>query len=120
MVFSALTLEAYINQQYASHKEISKFDLRKFEVREKWKMLPLLLGLTGGKTEVPGFLSAQDTFQRSQSLPLCLLALAAFPPPQNWFRSIRAATDAPRFSSPQAPQEFQPTLRDRREVRQWS
>jgi hypothetical protein len=57
MVFSALTLEAYINQQYASHKEISKFDLRKFEVREKWKMLPLLLGLTGGKTEVPGFLS---------------------------------------------------------------
>ena len=44
MVFSALTLEAFINQQYASHKETAKFDLRKFEVREKWKMLPLLLG----------------------------------------------------------------------------
>jgi hypothetical protein len=44
MVFSALTLEAYINQQYASHKETAKLDLKSFEVREKWKMLPLLLG----------------------------------------------------------------------------
>lgn len=44
MVFSALTLEAYINQQYASHPETKKLDLRKLEVREKWKMLPLLLG----------------------------------------------------------------------------
>ena len=44
MVFSAFTLEAYINQQYASHEETAKLDLRNIEVREKWKMLPLLLG----------------------------------------------------------------------------
>ena len=57
MVFSALTLEAYINQQYAAHNETAKIDLRRFEVREKWKMLPLLLG--SKKTFDPGTMPFQ-------------------------------------------------------------
>ena len=45
MVFSALTLEAYINQQYASCPETTKLvDLLKLDIRAKWRMLPLLLG----------------------------------------------------------------------------
>lgn len=48
MIFSALTLEAYINQEYTSHRETAKIDVKQFDVSNKWIMLPLLLG--GSKT----------------------------------------------------------------------
>jgi hypothetical protein len=44
MMFSAFTLEAYINQEYKSHAEVAKLDSGKLNVRLKWGMLPLLLG----------------------------------------------------------------------------
>lgn len=44
MVFSALTLEAFINQQYAAHKETEDIDLRTLDIKNKWLMLPRLLG----------------------------------------------------------------------------
>ena len=72
MVFSALTLEAYINQQYASNSETAKLDLRRFEVREKWKMLPLLLG--SKKTFDPGTMPFQ-TFHNPTSLRDALRAV---------------------------------------------
>lgn len=44
VIFSALTLEAYINQQYDINVEIRKLDPDKWEIRLKWLALPLLLG----------------------------------------------------------------------------
>ncbi len=46
LVFSALCLEAFINQEYASHPETAKIleDNDYLPLETKWLMLPLLLG----------------------------------------------------------------------------
>jgi hypothetical protein len=44
IVFSALTLEAYINQEYATHTETETLDVERMALREKWRSLPLRLG----------------------------------------------------------------------------
>jgi hypothetical protein len=46
MVFSALTLEAYINQEYKSHVQTENLDLKKPNTVQKWIKLPRLLGGT--------------------------------------------------------------------------
>jgi hypothetical protein len=74
MVFSALTLEAYINQQYQSRPETQKLALRSMEVRLKWQMLPLLLG--SKETFVLGAMP----FQTSHSLITLRDALVHFKP----------------------------------------
>jgi hypothetical protein len=48
MVFSALTLESYINQQFAAHVQTTQLNLRKLDIKNKWLKLPMLLG--GDKT----------------------------------------------------------------------
>jgi hypothetical protein len=44
MVFSALTLEAYVNQEYASHTQTKTLDIKKPNTVQKWIRLPRLLG----------------------------------------------------------------------------
>ena len=44
MVFSALTLEAYINQQYAAHNETAKIDLRRFRGARKMENASIAAG----------------------------------------------------------------------------
>jgi hypothetical protein len=62
MIFSALTLEAYINQEYTSHRETAKIDVKQLDVSNKWVMLPLLLG--GSKT----FKKGEPPFQTFDGL----------------------------------------------------
>jgi hypothetical protein len=62
MIFSALTLEAYINQEYTSHRETAKIDVKQLDVSNKWVMLPLLLG--GSKT----FKKGEPPFQTFDEL----------------------------------------------------
>ena len=44
MVFSALTLEAYINQEYTLHLPTSRIKVEQLNTHNKWTKLPLLLG----------------------------------------------------------------------------
>jgi hypothetical protein len=72
MVFSALCLEAFINQEYASHTEIvlPPRELDRFPLRGKWSRLPGLLGSTGTFDEaVEPFRTFQDLVRtRNQRL----------------------------------------------------
>lgn len=63
LVFSALTLEAFINQQFEQHPETKKLMAdEKFSLTTKWLMLPLLLG---GKTT---FHKGKPPFQKFSKL----------------------------------------------------